>query len=322
MIGDVLLTTPAVYTLRRSFPDAHITYLTGRPARDVLLNNPDIDEIFVYDHSIFQKIVGMEPYDLTINFDGGELSDALCVISGARYRIGLNEKGTLKLNNVYNISPIKLSPEHNVIDSFLNLTRSLGLRDRTRNTRFYLTKEEKDFAKIYLKEHDLDRQEIIGIHPGGHGQESLWGAENFAKLSDEIVKNFSFTILIFQGPGEEDVATDMYKRIEQKDQSFLAPIFTLRKYASIVNRCRMFIANDGGPMHISASLGVKTVGISPSLAFPYWFPYKERGGCIYLQRNSISDISVEEVLKEVKTLLFGFFSQKCKRKLHDYKSTR
>lgn len=303
MIGDVLLTTPAVYTVRRSFPDAHITYLTGRPASDVLLNNPDVDEIFVYDRSVFQKLVGTEPYDLTINFDGGEIPDAICALSAARYRIGINEEGGLQLKNVYNVSKIKPTRNQNVIDSFLNLTRSIGLKDLTTKTRFYLTKEEKDFSKMYLKEHNLDQQNIIGIHPGGHGKKSLWGAEKFAKLSDEMVKNFSSTILIFQGPGEEDIATDVYSRMKQKHRVLLVPILPLRKYASLVNRCGILIAHDRGPIHISASLRVKTIGIFTSPQASYWFPYQERNGCAYLQKDSVNDITVQDVLNVCTKLL-------------------
>jgi ADP-heptose:LPS heptosyltransferase len=306
MIGDVLLTTPALYTLRRSFPKAHITYVTGKFAKDALLNNPDIDEILVYDKAIFQRIVSSKPYDLTINFDSGELSDAICALSGARYRIGLSEKGILRFKNInlYNISPIKLTEEHDVIDSFLSLTRSLGLKDRTRKTRLYLTKDEINFAKEYLREHKINNHNIIGIHPGGHEKKKLWGTRKFAELCDELLKNSRSVVFIFQGPGEGGIVKEIYRKIKQRHRCFILPIFPLRKYASLVNRCKILIAHDRGPMHISASLGVKTIGIFTLPLAPFWFPYKERDGCIYFQKSQRDDRSVEKVLKAAKNLLF------------------
>ncbi len=53
-IGDVLMTTPAVRALRKRYPEAHIRYVTLNP--DLLLNNPDIDEISPVNHPADKKV--------------------------------------------------------------------------------------------------------------------------------------------------------------------------------------------------------------------------------------------------------------------------
>ena len=47
LVGDVLLTTPVVATLRKHFPKARIVYLTEKVSADVLRNNPDINEVWI-----------------------------------------------------------------------------------------------------------------------------------------------------------------------------------------------------------------------------------------------------------------------------------
>jgi ADP-heptose:LPS heptosyltransferase len=65
----------------------------------------------------------------------------------------------------------------------------------------------------------------------------------------------------------------------------------------------MYIAHNRGPMHISASLGVKTIGIFNSPLASFWFPYKENKCCAYLQKDSVEDITVEEVLETTRQIL-------------------
>jgi len=49
-IGDMLLTTPLLSLLRKSFPKWKISILSGSWALPVLENNPNIDDIVVCDY--------------------------------------------------------------------------------------------------------------------------------------------------------------------------------------------------------------------------------------------------------------------------------
>ena len=44
-IGDLMLITPALRTLRTNYPQAHITLLTDRPLGDLVRCNKNIDEL-------------------------------------------------------------------------------------------------------------------------------------------------------------------------------------------------------------------------------------------------------------------------------------
>ena len=306
-IGDVLLTTPVVATVRKRFPKAHITYLTEKAASETLKHNPDIDRVLIFEKGIAENIAMEKPYNLVINFDWFRSSQALCFLSRAEYRIGFPaaEKSVYKLEacNAYNIKPIKLLKKPDIICQFLNLTRSLGLKDYTKDTGFYLTDQEKSFAASYMKKHKLYGNLIIGIHPGGRREKELWPAKKFAELSDEVIKKLSATVLIFQGPGEEGSVKDMYSRVKQKHKAFIMPEVPLRKYASLVNNCDIFIAHDRGPMHIAISLGVKTIGIFTAPEAKEWFPYRQKKDCDYLEKKSAKLVKVNEVFEKIITVL-------------------
>ena len=48
-IGDAVMTTPAVHTIRKNFPDAEITMLAVPWVADIFRMSPDVDKLFIYD---------------------------------------------------------------------------------------------------------------------------------------------------------------------------------------------------------------------------------------------------------------------------------
>ncbi len=48
-IGDAVMTTPAVHTIRKNFPDAEITLLGVPWVADIFRYSPDVDKILIYD---------------------------------------------------------------------------------------------------------------------------------------------------------------------------------------------------------------------------------------------------------------------------------
>ena len=48
-VGDVLCSTPAIRSLRRAFPQAYLAALVARYSQDAVSENPDVDEVFIYE---------------------------------------------------------------------------------------------------------------------------------------------------------------------------------------------------------------------------------------------------------------------------------
>ena len=57
-VGDLILSTPAIASLRRSFPEANITLVTSRYNKVVVENNPDLDAIETLPDAIDPRIFG------------------------------------------------------------------------------------------------------------------------------------------------------------------------------------------------------------------------------------------------------------------------
>jgi len=84
----------------------------------------------------------------------------------------------------------------------------------------------------------------------------------------------------------------------------LVPLLKLREYAALVSKCHLLITNDGGPLHLAASLGTNLIGIFRKDTNPdYWFPYGDKPGCCHLRESSAGNIRVEEVLTLARKLI-------------------
>ncbi len=99
-IGDVLLTTPAIKALRDTFPDARITAVVPAGTEEMLTLNPNIDEIVTLKRDAglkaefeFIRKIRTHRYDLAINMTEGDRGVIIALLSGARYRIGIDPRG-------------------------------------------------------------------------------------------------------------------------------------------------------------------------------------------------------------------------------------
>ena len=95
-LGDVLLTTPLIASIRKAWPEARIDALVFRGTEGILEGNPDLDGIVVVEPrpSLLESLkVGrglLRRYDLAISTQSGDRPTAFAVLAGA-VRIGVAE---------------------------------------------------------------------------------------------------------------------------------------------------------------------------------------------------------------------------------------
>jgi ADP-heptose:LPS heptosyltransferase len=68
-IGDIVLTTPVVRCLKNQVEDAEIHYLTKKQNSDILLSNPYIDRIRLYQNNMNELLIQLrkENFDYIID---------------------------------------------------------------------------------------------------------------------------------------------------------------------------------------------------------------------------------------------------------------
>ncbi|HEX9251481.1 MAG TPA: glycosyltransferase family 9 protein [Ignavibacteriaceae bacterium] len=316
-IGDIVLSTIILENLIAHFPNAKIDYLTEHFAKYSIKNNPLVNKVLtMHKAELVFKVawrIRKEKYDLLIDLWSNPRSAQITFLSGVKYRVGYAYRGRKYAYNILGTSDkgIHHSAEHN-----LELLKPLDVNIISKNIHYYIGNLEKLFADDFFTENKLDAEKVFGIIPAGGWDSKRCDKEKWVEVCREAVNNFNCKILVLWGPGDESDAEFIKSNLD--DNCLLAPKSTLPQMASLISKCKLVIANDSGPMHISAALGVPTLGIfgptNPKAHGPYSlnsdYVIKDDLHCIICnklicpyQHECMRDLEVKIVIEKIRALL-------------------
>ena len=286
-IGDIVLTTPVIRSLRTALPHAYIAYLGDRNAVSLLEHNPFLNEIISYDFSrpTMQEqwrvawLLRRRKFDVVIDLFGNPRSALLSYLSGAQVRVGPDRKGRGRFYTLRVRDDGK--PKTSIAFHNQSLT-AIGIQPSTVTTELFLTTGEREQAwkalNILLSGGVSARGStpIVCLHPGATWPAKKWLPERFAELADRLHVDHGVRVVLTGGPGDADTVAEVcrYARTAPCPVGLLP----LRQLAALLSHCSAVVSNDAGPMHIAVAVGTPTIGIFGPGEESIWFPYpRERG---------------------------------------------
>jgi lipopolysaccharide heptosyltransferase II len=310
-LGDVLLSTPVIKAMRESCPDAYIAMMVSPYAKDIVDGNPYLDEVIIYDkdgkhkrwlRSIkFAHKLKKKRFDLTLILHPTNRVHLVTFFAGIPRRVGYNRKLGFLLTD--SLKHSKQSGEKHELEYNLDLVRYLGIEPKDKELFMPIKPESERWVE------DLFRQEGIGacdkllaIHPGASCPSKIWPNERFAEVADRLADKYGFRVLIAAGPKDIGLANNLIRQMRHPAIN-LAGKISVSQLASVLKRCRLFISNDSGPVHISSSLGTPVISIfgrsQKGLSPKRWGPlgkkdrvaYKTVGCVECLAHNCVRDFA-------------------------------
>ena len=263
-IGDAVLSTAVIQPLRRHFSDAHITFLVGPRAFDLLATDPNIDATVVYDnrgeHAGWKgrlrliKTLRLGKFDLVVN-----LRDSLM----ARC-IGAEHWGLARGNS-----------NRHAVTRYLEVLQRQNIDTTNAYPLLELTEAEHADARYFLAEVGrTSEQLLIGIHPGGNWEYKLWDAKNYANVASILAEKLDAAILLFAGPNERELQSKVAEMMDVRPT--LVKTDDLRHLAALISACDVYIGNDTGPMHIAAAVRTPVVALFGSTNHIRSGPYGDK----------------------------------------------
>ncbi|MBI5892858.1 MAG: lipopolysaccharide heptosyltransferase II [Deltaproteobacteria bacterium] len=322
-IGDTLLSTPAIRAIRQGFPDARIAVLASNAAKEVLLNNPNINEIIDYpgrvDFFYIFKLPGLllkirrGNFDLVVIMHANDPDAApLAYLSGASHRMGWKESRLAFLHTM----PVKtrVAGMH-VIDIRLKNLEILGIKADNRRTDFFLSDKEKKWAERFIVESGFENKIFIGIHPFGSKINKWWPSANVIEFCKMVEEKHGWWVIIFGGKKEHPFALDMINKTTNVISA--AGRCGIRESAALIERCRVFISTDSGPMHMANALNIPLIALfgpdDPMGTGPLMQPYEiiqKNLSCIPCRLKTcdrgiecMQEITAEDVIIPMERLL-------------------
>jgi ADP-heptose:LPS heptosyltransferase len=265
-IGNLVLTTPLLLALRKSFPRAKLSFLSSSVSAEVFSGSKLIDELLVLEKkryirnpfAFLSQILSLRRKGFDLAFDCSDESylsfghGMWIYLSRAKYRVGhKREKSDLFLN-------IEVPPANHTrhaADMHLDLLKFLipGISDEL--PLLEVKKEEKEYIRNYLEKMGITNDDfLVGINLGGTG-EKRWEIKNFIELGEWIKEKEDVKLIYIWGPEEKELVKNL------KITGILPEIQPLPKLSALLQRCNLFISSDSGIMHLATSVGTPTLAI-------------------------------------------------------------
>lgn len=319
-LGDVVLSLPALRSIRARFPQAHITIAVGKPGAEVINLSGYGDDTIVVDRvalrdgfkplSLFRVIelvkdVRRRKFDFVIDLHSLSETNLLGFLSGAPKRLYSRRHGR-SLEYLANFHPRppaeKESSERHLVDRYLDVLIPLGVKSANRVPQLK-TRKADDLVvdRILGKAKVAMGTPLVGLFPGAGHPGRRWPLEKFAELADYLMRNDDLRVLVFAGPEEQTLVSEM--RTIFPPHTLILDNLTITELAAALARLAVFVSNDTGPMHIAVAVGTSVVALLDRPTPNSFVPIESHHRVMYGER--IHDITTDEVYAVARELLVG-----------------
>ena len=270
-IGDVVHTLPALATLRRAWPQAHLAWAVERGgAARLLADNPCLDELIELDlrgwrkqwsqaatwQAARQAVGRLRGFDVALDFQGLLKSASLARLSRAPRRIGFARAALREpASAFFYTEQVAADDRGHIIKKNLQLAAQLG-GDVTGAYEFplALSASDQEFAAQHAA-----RGPFAILNPGGGWVTKLWSTAGFAELANRLWQVHGLRSFVTYGPGEAAMAQAIVTQTQTRAAEMLDA--NLKQFVALAGRASLFVGGDTGPMHLAAAASTPIVAL-------------------------------------------------------------
>ena len=252
-IGDSVLSTSILNHIKNKFPYSSLYIATGKAPAPLFKNFANVKKIFIMKKSILKlhwlklwfKTFFLK-WDIIIDLRGSLISYLL--FNEKKYIYKSINKNIHRLDELALLMKIKYLPLPSIP---------------------ILKKDVKKISKSFLK-----LNYPIAIGASANWPAKIWPSKNFVKLIKIILKEKNIgkkkSIIFFGSKKDLKNTKKITKHLKKSKVKNLCGKLNLIDVAAHIKKCKIFIGNDSGLMHIASAMGIPTIGLfGPSLENRY-----------------------------------------------------
>jgi len=334
-LGDLVLSTPVISSIRASYKNAYIGVLVNKYAKDVIRYNNEIDTIIIDEDmesgklrgfSNIVKVIKREHFDIALILHPTFTVCALAFFSGIKRRISHGSKWYVYLFCNEVLKQNRSRVPHHEADFNLELAGVIGgMNNVIRRTKILFPESSIKRTREFLAERSINGNDAFAImHCGSGGSARNWAAGNYAELADLLIRELSLKLLLTGTQVDKKMVTDVQSAMKEKPVEALN-IGSVSDYAALISNARVFVGPSTGPLHFAVAMNIPVAGIySPVFvqSATRWGPYSAEKSfvicpdvvcpaiyrCIYEKckfYDCMALIRPYDVFKKVSALLVG-----------------
>jgi heptosyltransferase-1 len=289
-LGDIVLALPALTALRKSFPDAKISWLVRPEFAPLLENHPDLSGLIIFDRRFlgkawfhprafasllsFIRLLRQKNFDAVIDLQGLFRTASLAWLTRCKKRFGIAK--ARELAPFFYTDKVEQDADCiHLVDYYLKIIQNITGSEAKAG--FVLPQDHSAADKVssLLTAHDIDPDNYAVFVPGSVHADKCWPTQRFAALADKISPQFNLSIVATGTESENDIVENI-KNLANIPLINLTGRTSLTELVALLKTARLVVTNDTGPGHIAAALGVPLVMIfgrsNPARVAPYARP--------------------------------------------------
>lgn len=298
-LGDLMLVTPALTTLRKNFPTAHLTLLADKKLADLVQHNRNLDECILIDKKgvddhlpSFIKFIfklRAKKFDLVINLHRNERASALAAFSGAKKIVGYSKPVFAFMFDKVLPNPsiarhikrglkteYQPGTQHQVHSHFDVLRQAVGVEKIFDNgLEMWITDAAQRDADKIFRDNFPDGTKVIAFNIGASWVTKRWLDSYFAECADNLIER-GYGVAFLGGPMDTEIVAGCVDKMHHADSNRLKIFtgkFSLATVAGFLDNCVLFITTDSGPMHIGVARNIPIVTMFGASPVPGFYPY-------------------------------------------------
>lgn len=263
-LGDTLLSTPAITSLKMSFPDSKIIALINNNYIGIFEKHAAIDEVipFYGGYKKFfltlKRIKNHHPQLSLIFHANAPIDIFYSILAGCKFILKHPTKSPFKKYLSYNFE----KKRQHTIEDRLDLIRKVGATCIT--TQMTIASLDNDNLKSkYQKYHDT-----IALQLGAANIYKMWPVSHFIKLVQHILLTEPTKKIVITGvQNEYTLGKQIYDKFPNNVNNLCGKT-PISELPYLINSVKLLITNDTGTMHLAIATRTPTLSLfSPTTSF-------------------------------------------------------
>jgi heptosyltransferase-2 len=330
-VGDIILSSPLVRALHRTFPDMHLDYLVKDEYADLVRHLPHVDRVIPFTSRrgfaellAVRRLVKSGGYDAVLDIHDSVRSRFICFGIPRVTRINKRKFARYALIHWKRNWYATFGGAPDVSARYIETASRYGVRDDGDPAAFEVPAEAVREARLRL---DGITTPAVGICPAARHATKIWPAQKYAEAARALAARTGSAVLLFGSADEIRLCNSIRGMITKIDPSIdvrnLAGATTLAQTAALMDACGIILTNDTGLMHLATTRRKPVVAIFGSTVREFgFFPRGESSAvvertdlacrpcthiglaeCPLKHFRCMNDLSVEDVTQAAYKLL-------------------
>ena len=244
-IGDIVLTTPIIRSLKTQLPNAEVHFLVKKSNAILLESNPYVDKVHVFQENVCQILAELkeERFDYIVDLQNNRRSHYIIA------KLRCPHKSFPKYNVWKAIlvgAKMNFLPDVHIVDRYFEAAKSLGVHNDGKGLDFFIPEGEKfdigDFPAQF-------ENGYVAVAVGAKHATKRIPPEKIVEIGNLVYKPL---VLL----GDKSDLAGAEKIVEQLNDKALnaCGLYSINTTASIIAQSDCVLTSDTGIMHIAAAL--------------------------------------------------------------------